>query len=718
MNLRFRGLALGALILICMPALAEEATPGRPLITATVDDQRTVMLEGNTRPEARDAVHAREAVADSLAFEHIHLQLKRSSAQEKAVEAYVDALTEPGSPLYHHWLTATQFGERFGAAQTDIAKITGWLKAEGFTVNLVYPSRMVIDFSGTAGQVSRAFRTQIHRLDVDGVSHVANMSDPQIPEALAPAVEGIVSLHDFRAHNKIRRPTKTGRPADTGNCDGSACYDVAPGDLATIYDLNALYAAGKAGQGEVIAAVEPTNLFRTSDWTTFRSAFGLNKYTTGNLQTVHPTPKGGHACGNPGVDSSGDDGEAALDVEWASAAAPGATIMLASCAGTASTDGVYLATQNLVNSTAPPSVISVSYGVCEADNGAAENAAFSKLYQQAATEGISVFVATGDNGPTDCAGSTNGTSYGIGINGWGDSEYNVAVGGTDFRDSYDSTNATYWKPNAGAPWVTAKSYVPEIPWNDTCASVLIAQYTDGISQTYGSNGFCNSPDGQSYLSLGGGEGGPSGCYSGNPSVAHVVSGSCKGNPKPSWQAGVVGIPADGVRDVPDVSLFASDGSVWSHNYATCWTDTANGGGPCSGNPVTWAANAGGTSYSTPIMAGIQALVDQYTNSAQGNPAPIYYKLAAAEYGSAGNAGCSANKGKAIAANCVFHDVVSGDADMDCKGTHNCYRPSGAYGVLSTSNTAYKPAYAAGLGYDFPTGIGTVDGFNLASNWPK
>jgi subtilase family serine protease len=712
MNPRFRWLALAALLLSGVSAAAEETVPGRPLLSAAVDDRRTVVLEGNTRSEAKVAANDLGAVADGLPLDHMQLQLKRSPAQERAVEAFVNSLTDRASPNYRHWLTATAFGQRFGVAGADISHISGWLRAKGFAVNFVYPNGMAIDFSGLAGQVSRAFGTEIHRLQVDGVSHIANMRDPHIPEALAPAVAGIVSLHDFRPKNKMLR-----RPADTGTCFGSACYDVGPGDLATIYGLAPLFTAGYSGQGEVIAVVEDTNLFSNGDWTTFRKVFGLTQYTEGNLQVVHPAPKNGKACGAPGVNS--DDGEAVLDVEWASAAAPSATIELASCANTATSDGVFMAIQNLVNSAAPPAVISISYGYCEVDNGAAENKSFNTLYQTAAAGGISVFVATGDSGPTDCADSTaSGTTVGIGVNGWATTQYNVAVGGTDFRDTFDNKNGAYWKVSGGAPWSTAKSYVPEMPWNDTCANAMIASYYGNTALTYAATNFCNTHDGASFRELGGGEGGPSGCYSGAASTDHVVSGTCEGYPKPSWQHGVVGIPADGVRDIPEVSLFASDGSAWSHNYATCYTDTHRGGGPCTGNPVTWKGNAGGTSYATPIMAAIQALVDQYTGSTQGNPLPIYYTLAAAEYGTSGSAPCSANLGKTIGAGCVFHDVVSGDVVQDCKGAVDCDHPFGTYGGLSTSSSVYRPAYRAATGYDLATGLGSVNAYNLAVNWPK
>jgi subtilase family serine protease len=540
--------------------------------------------------------------------------------------------------------------------------------------------------------------------------HVGNDSDPWVPAAFAPAIEGIVSLHDFHPRN-----TRRLRAANTGSCDGQTCYAVAPGDLATIYNFRPVFNAGHVGQGQVIALAESSNLYSNSDWMTFRNTFQLNRYSSGNLQIVHPAPAGGGACGDPGV--TDDDGEAILDAEWASAAAPGATIMLASCAGTNSTDGIFMAIHNLINASAPPPIISVSYAMCEVENGAAENAAFNRMYQQAAAEGISVFVAAGDSGGAGCSPGPYPAWSGIGVNGWGDSQYITSVGGTDFRDMHDRTSSSFWGPNTGAPWATAKSYIPEIPWNDNCASILIAQYYGGTNVTYGANGFCNTGMGSHFFTLSSGGGGPSHCYSGSPSTAGVVSGTCRGYPKPSWQRRVVGVPGDGVRDTPDISMFASNG-IWGHSYATCYTDPRGGGGPCRGNPALWAGNGGGTSYGAPIMAGVQALVNQYRGHPQGNAAPVLYGFARQQYGTSGNPNCSANLGRGIESNCVFHDIVSGDTDVYCRGSSNCYHPSGGYGVLSSLNTVYRPGYQARKGYDLATGLGSVNVGNLVTQWPN
>jgi subtilase family serine protease len=178
------------------------------------------------------------------------------------------------------------------------------------------------------------------------------------------------------------------------------------------------------------------------------------------------------------------------------------------------------------------------------------------------------------------------------------------------------------------------------------------------------------------------------------------------------------MPSDGVRDVPDVSMFASDGWEWNHQYLICFSDPNNDGAPCQGNPSSWGLGGGGTSYATPIVAGIQALVNQKMGESQGNPNYVYYALAQQQYGSNGNPQCDASLGTGGDPHCVFHDVTSGNDSQDCKGTANCYLPSGTYGVMSKSDSSYEPAYKSHPGYDFPSGIGTIDAHNLVENWAR
>jgi subtilase family serine protease len=677
-----------------------------PLITQPIDESRLFTLAGNTREEAI-AANDQGRVPDDMPIEHILLQLQHSAPQEESVNTLIDQLHDPNSANYHHWLTASEFGRRFGLAQQDLTTVAGWLQSHGFTVNSTYANGMLMDFSGTAGQIQEAFHTEIHNLMVDGTPHIANMSDPQIPAALAPAIAGIVSLHNFWPH-----PMFTARANYTFTTMGITDFAVVPGDLATIYDLSPLFKAGTTGTGETVVVVEDSNLFKAADWTDFRKTFGLDRFTSGKLTTVHPEPSTGkNNCADPGV--NGYSSEATLDAEYSSAVAPNATIAVATCADTATTFGGLIAIENMVGSATPPAIVSMSYGECEALNGAASNATFNSAFQQAVAEGVSVFVSAGDDAAAGCDRDASAATHGIGITGFGETQYNVAVGGTDFGDTFAGTNATYWNATNTTFFESAKSYVPEIPWNDSCAGVLLSTI-EGFSTPFGSNGFCNSTAGHAFLNTIGGSGGPSGCATGAPATPGVVGGTCKGYARPSWQKDVVGLPSNEVRNIPDVSLFAANG-LWGHFYPVCYSDTANGGASCSGAPDTWLG-AGGTSFSSPILAGIQALVNQVNGSPQGNPNVVYYQLAASEYGAGGNASCNSTLGNKVASTCTFYDVTQGDMDVNCTGTHDCFLPSGTEGVLSTSDKSYLPAYGTTTGWDFATGIGTVNANNLVTNW--
>ena len=666
--------------------------------TARIDATRLVRLAGNTRPEA-NAENDRGRVADSFAMPHMLLQLQRSPERERALHIFMEQQQDSKSPNFHRWLSAEEFGKLYGPAPRDMETVSDWLRSNGFAINAVYPSGMTIDFSGTAGQVYSVFKTEIHRLSVNGQDHIANMSDPQIPEALANVVAGVVSLHDFKPQSMKMQPRY------------QLEYQlVVPEDLATIYDLKPAFAAGYTGKGQTIAVIEDTDLYNTADWTTFRKVFGLSTYSGGSLVTINPAPpKGTSNCADP--HENGDAGEATLDAEWASASAPEAKIAVVACADTRTTPGILIAIQNMVNASNPPQIMSVSYGYCEAGSGATLNKAYYTAFQQAAAEGMSVFAAAGDAGAATCDRDYPAATHGIGVSSVASTPYNVAVGGTDFADTSQHTNNTYWGATNSANYGSALSYIPEIPWNNSCAGSVAAVF-NGFATGYGSSGYCGSTLAAETgaLNLEAGGGGPSGCGTGAPSASFVVSGTCKGYAKPSWQTGVAGIPNDGVRDLPDVSLFAANG-LWGHYYAFCFSDLVNGGSPCEGPPVYWSG-AGGTSFSSPILAGIQALVNQKMGGAQGNPNPVYYKLAASSVAST-----------------VFHSIAAGDISVNCSGNIDCFgatfsgRGRGTFefegnGVLSTSSHSFNPAFAAGNGWNFATGLGSVDGFNLIMNWSK
>jgi subtilase family serine protease len=692
---------------------------GRPTraIREAVDESKLVVLAGNTRPEAA-AKFDRGAVPDDFPMNHMLLQLKRTPEREAALLKYIDELHDAQSVNFHQWLTADQFAEHYGVAQEDVDAVTTWLKSRGFTVNGVQPSGMMIDFSGTARMVREAYHTEIHNLEVKGVKHFANVSDPKIPAALAPAVAGVVSLHNF-----MPRPLLVPRGNYTYTASYGIQHAIVPGDLATIYTLNPVFKAGYTGTGQAIMVLEDTYLYSTNDWAVFRQTFGLQaKYPLATL--TQESPKGNMGCTNPGFVSDpaipgyGDDAEAALDVEWSTATAPNAAIILAACADTGTSFGGLIALENVINgpSSALPSVVSISYGEDEAINGQTANLAYASAYAQAVSEGVSIFVSSGDENAAS-ADEDNVATHGIGVSGFTSTPFNVSVGGLDFGYTADNVNPDiYWSSTNGKYFNSALSYIQEIPWNDSCASGLLAGY-------YGETAldFCNNPE-FDFLESIGGSGGPSGCATGAAALVGVVSGTCAGYPKPAWQRGLLGNPSDGVRDTPDVSLFASNG-FWDAYYVACWSNPAGGFG-CALPVSTWSG-WGGTSISSPIMAGIQALVNEKTGSRWGNPNSVYYALAKAEYGySGGPSYCNSNTVPKTGNICVFYDVTQGDNNSPCQANSNgllvnCFLPSGdTYGLLSTSKYYDYPAYTATTGWDFSTGIGSVNAWNLLENWPS
>ncbi len=685
---------------VITPLFAQTATP---LITAPISGAKLKTLAGNTRPEA-NARNDRGQVADDFPMLHLQMLLLRSSERVQAAAEFVDELNNPQSPNYHKWLTTEQIADRFGASDADIATLTTWLQSNGFTVEGVLGTKLEIEFSGTASQVRSAFHTEIHHLSVEGESHYANMSDPQIPAAIAPAVGGILFLNNFEPHSLARPRVASGEyAAANGN------NLVTPSDLAVIYNLSPAFAAGYTGLNQTIYVAEDGDIYSMDDWTLFRKVMGLARtYPYATLTQVHPA---GAACVDPGVNSA--DAEVALDVEYSSAAAPNAAIVISACRS------LLVAIENPINSsTIAPAVMSISYGEAEALNGAANNLAYSLTYQTGAMKGWTIFVSSGDEGAASADANASNSTHGIGVSGLTSTPYNVSVGGTDFATTYLQNISAYWGSANSPTGGNALSYIPEIPWNDSCASTLFTEYFGFGSNTAGPLSYCNylyanAPTSRR-ITTASGSGGPSGCATGAAATRGVVSGTCAGYPKPTWQA-AYGVPADGVRDIPDVSLFAANGP-WGYYYPAC---ISAGTGSCLGALNSWPGY-GGTSISSPIMAGIEALINQRLGAAQGLINPTLYSLASGEYGSAGNPSCNSSNGNAVGSNCIFYDVTLGDIVVNCTGINNCYfggspaSTTNFYGILSAPDSS--PAYSATVGFDYATGIGTVNAYNLIMNF--
>jgi subtilase family serine protease len=694
------------LFVLTVPApVVHAAGSAAPQIVSAVDETDLLELTGSTPPLAI-AKFDRGAVADSLPMEHMFLVLRRSSAQEQAIEEFIAALHDPHSASFHQWLTADALGRKFGPAQEDIDTIVAWLRGQGFTVNLVHKSGLLIDISGTAGQVRNAFHTEIHQYNVNGEQHVSNSSDPKIPAAFAPVVVGFASLNNFSQKAMIEKQRPDLTITCTGCPDGFAnqtLYIETPPDFATIYNVSPLYKGTKpiTGSGQTVVVLEESDIL-AADVATFRKAFGLSSFK-GKFSQIHPGP----GCADPGMQGGVAQIEASLDAEWAGALAPNANVQLASCTDTDVIFGELLAAVNLLDRTNPPPIMSLSFGTCEAKLGPGGNGFFQALWQQADSEGVSAFVASGDSASAFCDSADNSFAVaGIGANGYASTPYNVAVGGTDFLATLLPNNgvSAYWGASNSPTGQSAMSYIPEIPWDDSCASSVLYTlfgFSSGVA-------FCNDPvNGVGFQDVVGGSGAPSIIYS-----------------KPSWQQGTVGVPTDGKRDLPDVSLFSSN-LFYGQAIVFCFSDASGGGTPCDYSvPLDVLNNsAGGTSFAAPQFASIQALINQKAGSRQGNPNPVFYQLHKTEFGSARNpnsanlATCNATLGNMVGSACIFHDVTVGNNDVPCFGANNCFPQSATkVGVLSKSDTALQVAFPATRGWDFTSGLGSVNVTNLVNMW--
>jgi subtilase family serine protease len=718
----FKRLSMFSTLALTLGWVSNATAQQNPLLKEKINDANLVVLSGNTRPEVSTATDLGLA-DDSTPLPALQFVLQRSPEAQAAFTEYVNDLTNPHSANFHKWLTNAEIGTMYGPAQQDIDTVSTWLAAKGFKVNSVSPDRTVIEFSGNAGLVRTVFNAPIHNFMSNGKAQFANINDPAMPSDLTPVVSGIASLNNFMPHPLSQlRFAKSLPQVKRNGADGGGNNFLGAADLATIYNFNTVFASGISGQGQTIMVLEDSNLFSTADWSIFRKVLGLSKmFPMGTLTAENPT--GTNTCTSPGV--NGDDAEAALDIEWSSAAAPNAAIIAAACADTTQFGG-FIALENVLEQTTFPKIVSISFGEAESKNGAAENLFINNLYESAAAQGVSIFVSSGDEGAASADADLSNATHGVQVSGFTSTPFNASVGGTDFGFVPLNTPGTYFNTTDGPNFLNAVSYIPEVPWNDSCAGSLAATFI-GFPTT-GAGSFCNSTDfgtPNEFLTTGAGSGGPSSCATGTPSTSSVVSGTCKGYAKPSWQS-LVGVPSDGVRDIPDVSLMASNG-FWGEFYATCISDptTSPGNGACGDNPALWLG-FGGTSISSPIWAGIQALVNQKTGQSWGLPTPVLYALANIEYGLGGDASCNSSLGNQVGSNCVFYDVTQGDNVVNCSGLkargssttvdEDCFIDGGTFGILSVSSAADEPAYSAGIGWDFTTGIGTGNATNVVNAW--
>lgn len=722
------------LLLVLAPTLCFAAQPGR--IAGSIESRQMVTLRGSVHPKAQPQFDL-GPVDPSYQLGYVTLIVPPSPSQQAALDQLLAQQQDRSSANFHKWLTPEQYAERFGMSQNDVAKVTGWLESQGFTVLQVPRGRNSVIFSGTAAQIQSAFNTEIHRFEVNGEKHIANSSPLSLPAALSGVVTGVRGLHDFRLKpmyvRSVPGDANGPHPHYTTTIQGNTTYFIAPGDIATLYNLSPLYNATTPinGTGQKLAIVGQTDIY-LADLVDFRTGFNLPSFTcttgsSGLITSCNTTNFAYVLLGtDPGSPSLGDLFESDLDVEWAGAVARNAQIIFIN-AETA--NGVNDALAHAIsNNTAP--VISMSYGACEREAGTLETE-----LQQANVEGITILNSSGDTGSAECdfnpPGSTNTTTPpppfaladgGLAVGYPSSSPEVTGVGGTSIPAfSPNDYTSAFWGPTNGTDGGSALATLigQEVPWNDdeALADFCMANPT---------NSFCNPSPGVKvtsaqtfqedyWISIGGG--GVSNCY--NPSLLATCSA---GFPRPTWQQAITipGLtsPQSTYRLVPDVSLLASPnypGYIFctpveelastspydTETTSSCASGiaTAADGTIVSGKFVITPSIVGGTSASSPVFAGIVALMNQYLGSSGlGNINPTLYTLAATP------------------ANGVFHKVDSGDSNVYCQAN----MPSGQPADVICPNAGVFGFTASNAdtttGYNLVTGLGSVDANALAVAW--
>jgi len=661
-------------------------------VAATIDSSHMVALQNHVSPFAQSRYE--QGLIDPSRPLNVTMMFTPTVTQQAALRELLEKQQDPGSSNFHKWLTPEQYADRFGLSQNDINRITAWLQSQGFKMVYVPRGRDAITFGGDAAQVQSAFKTEIHIYNVNGKEHFANATPPMIPAALDGIVGGFRGLHNFFPHPQLR-------PHPDFSLSGATTHFIAPGDLATIYNINPLYQLTPPidGTNQKLVVVGQTDIY-LADINNYRSAFGLSTIPT-SASSCAPSTTAGETgvistpCdttnfqlvisgtgGDPGL-SPGDISESDLDIEVSGSTARNAQIIFVTSGLGVGDSWSWAIDQNL----AP--VISISYGLCEAFNTAPPLATEDQEFQKAASMGISVFAAAGDAGAATCDGDAFGNvstaTLGLSVSYPASSPSVTGVGGTEFNEG----SGTYWNPPPTTSTTnfgnSALMYIPELAWNDTT-------FVGSLDATGGGPSNCENASGITGVAIGGQDFAFSVCDA-------PTSG---GFAKPSYQTALT--PADGVRDVPDISFSASN---VNDAYIVCTPqseiphDADVSTSSCVSGITTaldtYRSAFGGTSAATPLAAGMAALLNQYLGaSGLGSINTQLYKL----YGTNQSA---------------FHNITTGtsgtgDGDasnniVPCTSGDPSFEP---VALRCPSTDKFGFSVVGGASYSSVTGLGSIN----------
>jgi pseudomonalisin len=442
------------------------------LLSRSYGDDRA-QLAGNHPIAAESAAAAFDAdPATPLA-----MQVRFALRHQSELKHLLAEQQNPASPNFHKWLKTGEFFHRFGPTVAEKKAVAGWLISEGFEVTESAPSH--IAFSGSIAQAQRTFALKIARFGSAGA--FGNTSDPFVPARFAPVISAITGLDNMVPAMPASSFTNSAVSPEAV-INGAQAFG--PSDLQNFYDEQTV--SGRDGGGDCIAVVGLSD-FLDSTMSTFTEQFNLApiNYT----REVHGT--------NPGI--NGAEIEAELDLQWAHVAAPGASIVY-HLGGYLVDDITGAVDDNHCGA------ISISYGFC-GPSPAFINGVIDPLFQQAAAQGQSVFVSSGDQGSAGLGFNTATNSCVVNstpsVNEMGADPNVTSVGGTQFKPNFVNGND--------------QGYVAESAWNDASGAS-----GGGASQIFA---------------------------------------------KPEYQTGA-GVPNDGARDVPDIAMMASPispGALLAHD---------------------------------------------------------------------------------------------------------------------------------------------------------
>jgi pseudomonalisin len=432
----FKRISLSVLLLAIAPSLFAQRVEPR------------FVRDANVEWVDAGRVDDRTVIEDAI----VSIPMRAKAAAE--LDLLLSDQQDATSGRYHQWLTPEEFGERFGATSQEVDAIVAALQANGLRPTEIAKSRTWVRFSGSAQAFAAAFGTPIHMQQSGSETRLRFAAATSAKDALSGV--DVLLPDDLRLRSTSRRALPQFTLSDSSHA-------LAPGDWVTIYNVNPIYQAGYRGgdtNGSVSVAVVGQSDIDVADVQLFRKTFGLSV----NDPTIT------HVGTAPG--KTGDEAEGDLDVEWAGAIAPLASIRYYVAAGALSAAG------QAVNDNFS-SILSVSFGICESGVSTAQANLIDTLWKQAASQGISVLVSSGDSGASMCDAMSASTGTGVSVNVICTPNV-TCVGGTQFDDT--ASPSTYWSPtNDATTFASAKSYIPEIAWNESGGSGGLAASGGGSS---------------------------------------------------------------------------------------------------------------------------------------------------------------------------------------------------------------------------------------------